>query len=156
MPRRQIISKRQVAPDPRFHDRIVSRFINRIMICGKRSVAQGLVYGAFDLVSDRMKDDPLKIFKKALDNAKPVVETKGRRVGGANYQVPVEVRPTRREALGMRWLIESATERPGHSMRSRLADEIMDAFHGRGGTIKKRDDVHKMADANKAFAHYRW
>jgi small subunit ribosomal protein S7 len=156
MPRRRIVLKREITPDPKFSDRTVARFINRVMKGGKKSVAQQIVYGAFDVIAERVKDDPLKVFKRALENIKPVVETKSRRVGGANYQVPVEVRPNRREALGFRWLILYAGARPGHSMRERLADEIIDAYHVRGASIKKRDDVHKMAEANKAFAHYRW
>lgn len=156
MPRRQLTVKRTVAADGKFNDRSVGRLIQSIMYSGKKSVAEHVVYGSFDIIAEKMKDDPIKIFKRALDNIKPLVETKSRRVGGANYQVPVEVRPTRREALGLRWLIDYATVRPGHSMREKLADEIIDAFNNRGGAIKKREDVHKMAEANKAFAHYRW
>ncbi len=126
------------------------------MKSGKKSVAEGIVYGAFDTVAEKMKDDPIKVFKRALENVKPVIETKSRRVGGANYQVPVEVRPTRREALGLRWLLIAAAGRPGRSMSERLADELLDAYNNRGGAVKKREDVHKMAEANKAFAHYRW
>jgi len=127
-----------------------------VMKDGKKAVAQRIVYGSFDIVAEKMKDDPLRIFKRALENIKPIVETKSRRVGGANYQVPVEVRATRREALGFRWMIRAASERPGHSMQEKLAGEMMDAYNNRGAAIKKREDVHKMAEANKAFAHYRW
>ncbi len=156
MPRRPIIIKRIIAADPKFQDRLVGRLVRTLMKQGKKSIAERTIYGCFDIIAERIKDDPVKVFKRALDNVKPVVETKARRVGGANYQVPVEVRPTRREALGLRWIIDYAQGRPGHSMRERLADEIIDAYHSRGGAIKKRDDVHKMADSNKAFAHYRW
>jgi small subunit ribosomal protein S7 len=156
MPRRPIIVKRTIPGDPKFRDRTVNRLILKVMKQGKRTTAEGIVYGSFDIIAERIKDDPVKVFKRALENVKPVVETKARRVGGANYQVPMEVRPTRREALGLSWIILYAAGRPGHSMRERLADELIDAYHGRGGAMKKRDDVHKMAEANKAFAHYRW
>ncbi|HLG20943.1 MAG TPA: 30S ribosomal protein S7 [Bdellovibrionota bacterium] len=156
MPRRREIATRVREADPKFHDRLVSRFVTTIMRSGKKSVAEHLVYGSFDILAEKMKDDPLRIFKRAIDNIKPVVETKSRRVGGATYQVPMEVRTTRREALGLRWLILAAKSRPGHSMREKLADEVMDAYNNRGAAIKKREDVHKMAEANKAFAHYRW
>jgi small subunit ribosomal protein S7 len=156
MPRRAIIVKRNTSPDAKFNDRLVGRFIRSLMYGGKKSTAEGIVYGSFEIIAERVKDDPLKVFKRAIDNIKPVVETKARRVGGANYQVPVEVRPTRREALGLRWLKEYASARPGRSMMEKMADEIIDAYHSRGGAIKKRDDVHKMAESNKAFAHYRW
>lgn len=156
MARSPLIIRRSWEPDPKFKDRLVTRFVNTVMKGGKKTVAEGIIYGAFDIVAERMKDDPLKVFKRAVENIKPVVETKSRRVGGANYQVPVEIRPTRREALGLRWLIHYAGDRPGKTMAARLADELMDAYNNRGGAIKKREDVHKMADANKAFAHYRW
>ncbi len=156
MPRRRDIPKREVAPDPKFNDRVVARFVNRVMKGGKKSTAERVIYGAFDIIAERIKDDPLRVFKRALENVKPTVETKSRRVGGANYQVPVEVRPGRREALGFRWIMTYATSRPGKSLSERLADEIIDAYHNRGAAIKKRDDVHKMAESNRAFAHYRW
>jgi len=156
MPRRSLNLKHNVPLDPKFHDRVVTRFVRKLMLNGKRSTAESILYGSFDIIAERIKDDPLKVFKRALENVKPLVETKARRVGGANYQVPVEVRPTRKEALGIRWMIDFARERTGRSMESNLADEIIDAYHNRGGAIKKRDDVHKMAEANKAFAHYRW
>lgn len=156
MPRRRDIPKREVAPDAKFNDRVVGRFVNRVMQGGKKSTAERVVYDAFEIIAERIKDDPMRVFKRALENVKPVVETKSRRVGGANYQVPVEVRPSRREALGFRWILSFASARPGKSMSDRLADEIIDAYHNRGAAIKKRDDVHKMAESNKAFAHYRW
>ena len=156
MPRRPVTLRKVVHVDSKFNDRSVSRFVRKLMFSGKKSVAEGIMYGAFDIIAERIKDDPLKVFKRALDNVKPVVETKARRVGGANYQVPVEVRPTRREALGVRWIIDYARVRAGNSMQQKLADELIDAYHNRGGAIKKRDDVHKMAESNKAFAHYRW
>ncbi len=156
MPRRGFTARREIPADPKFADKVVQRFINRVMFSGKKSTAEAIVYGAFDIIAEKVKDDPMRVFKRALENVKPVVETKSRRVGGANYQVPVEVRPTRKEALAFRWLIAYSSARPGHSMRDKLAEEIIDAYNNRGATIKKRDDVHKMADANKAFAHYRW
>lgn len=156
MPRRREVPVRVLPLDPKFKDRLISRFVNTCMREGKKSTAQQIVYGALDIVAEKMKDDPLKVLKRALDNVKPVVETKSRRVGGANYQVPMEVRPSRSEALGIRWLLIGAKGRPGRSMAERLAGELLDAHQGRGASIKKREDVHRMADANKAFAHYRW
>lgn len=156
MPRRRVVAKRKILPDPKFQDRLVSKFVNDLMRKGKKSVAEGICYGAFTVVEDRAKDDPLKLFKKALDNVKPVLEVKSRRVGGATYQVPVEVRQDRRVALGMRWLIQSAASRGEKTMREKLAGEIMDAANNRGAAVKKKEDTHKMAEANKAFAHYRW
>lgn len=156
MPRRPVNLKREVVLDSKFHDRVVARFVRKLMWSGKLSTAEGILYSAFDIIAERIKDDPLKVFKRALENVKPIVETKARRVGGANYQVPVEVRPTRKEALGIRWLIEYSRGRSGRSMEDKLADEIIDAYHNRGGAMKKREDVHKMAESNKAFAHYRW
>src|SRR6185369_7161471 len=143
-------------PDPKFQDRVVSKFVNNLMRKGKKSTGEQIVYGAFEQVEGKLKDDPLKIFKKALDNVKPVVEVKSRRVGGATYQVPVEVRQDRRTALAMRWLTSFSRARGEKTMVERLAAELMDASQGRGGAVKKREDTHRMADANKAFAHYRW
>ena len=156
MPRRRVVEKRKILADPKFQDRLVAKFINDLMRQGKKSTAEQICYGAFDQVELKLKDDPLKVFKKALDNVKPVVEVKSRRVGGATYQVPVEVRQDRRVALAMRWLIEYSRGRGEKTMMEKLAGEIMDAMNFRGAAIKKKDDVHKMAEANKAFAHYRW
>jgi small subunit ribosomal protein S7 len=156
MPRRREVEKRRILPDPKFNDRLVAKFMNDMMRGGKKSVAEKIVYGAFEIVQTKMNDDPLKTFKKALDNVKPVLEVKSRRVGGATYLVPVEVRPDRRMALGMRWLIGYARDRGEKTMAEKLAGEIMDAANNRGNAVKKREDTHKMAEANKAFAHYRW
>ncbi len=156
MPRRREVQKRRILPDPKYQDRLVAKFINDLMKRGKKSTAEQICYGAFTVMEERTKDDPLKLFKKALDNVKPVVEVKSRRVGGATYQVPVEVRQERRVALGMRWLINYSKERGEKTMREKLAGEMMDAANNRGNAVKKRDDTHKMAEANKAFAHYRW
>jgi small subunit ribosomal protein S7 len=156
MPRKGEVRRREVLPDPKFHDRTVAKFINSMMERGKKSTAEGILYGALDLVAARAKEDPLGIFKRALDNVKPVVEVRSRRVGGATYQVPVEVRPNRRLSLGMRWLVQYARSRGEKSMAERLAGEILDAANGRGAAMKKKDDTHRMAEANKAFAHYRW
>lgn len=156
MPRKGTVERREVGPDPIHANPLVQRFVNCIMHEGKKTVAQQAVYGAFDLVRQRTNDDPLKIFKKAVDNVKPVLEVKSRRVGGANYQVPVEVNRNRQTSLSLRWIIGYARERGEKSMRERLAAELIDAANNRGGAIKKRDDTHRMAEANKAFAHYRW
>jgi small subunit ribosomal protein S7 len=156
MPRRREVEKRKILPDPKFQDRLVAKFVNNLMRQGKKSVGEKIIYGAFDQVEQRLKDDPLKIFKKALDNVKPMVEVKSRRVGGATYQVPVEVRQDRRVALAMRWLIDYSKGRGEKTMVEKLAGEIMDAASNRGNAVKKREDTHKMAEANKAFAHYRW
>lgn len=162
MPRKGDVQRRTPAPDPKYSDvpmetrRRISKFINGVMLCGKKSVAESIVYGAFEIVADRMKDDPVKTFDKALSNCRPRLEVRSRRVGGATYQVPVEVRPERAVALAMRWLTLYARARGEKTMRERLAGELMDAASGRGAAVKKREDVHKMADANKAFAHYRW
>jgi small subunit ribosomal protein S7 len=156
MARRRDIPKRKVLPDPRFRDRLVSKFTNVLMVCGKRSTAERIVYGAFDIIGERYKADALDTFRKALDTCKPKIEVKSRRVGGATYQVPVEVRPDRRTALAMRWLALYSRERGEKTMIERLAAELMDASQGRGAAVKKKEDVHRMADANKAFAHYRW
>ena len=156
MARRRDIPKRKILPDPKFRDRLVAKFTNVLMYGGKRSTAEGIVYGAFDVITERYKADALDTFRKALDNVKPVLEVKSRRVGGASYQVPVEVRQDRRVALGMRWLISYAKQRGEKTMEEKLAGEIMDAANNRGNAVKKKEDTHKMAEANKAFAHYRW
>ena len=156
MPRRREVPKRKITPDPKFRDRMVAKFMNVIMIQGKKSTAESIIYGAFDVIQSRYKEDPLEVFRKALDNVKPKLEVKSRRVGGATYQVPVEVRPERRVALAMRWLVMYSRDRGEKTMRERLAAEFVDAAQGRGNAVKKKDDTHKMAEANKAFAHYRW
>jgi len=156
MSRKSFIRKREVLPDPKFHDVVVTKFINTILRQGKRSVAERIFYGSIDLVGEKTGEEGLKVFKKGLENLKPLLEVKSRRVGGANYQVPVEVKPARRQSLASRWLIDAARNRPEHSMAERLAAEIIEASNGRGSAMKKREDVHKMAEANKAFAHYRW
>ena len=156
MPRRREVPKRKITPDPKFRDRMVAKFTNVVMIQGKKSTAEGIVYGAFDVIQSRYKEDPLEVFRKALDAVKPRVEVKSRRVGGATYQVPVEVRPERRVALAMRWITSYARDRGEKTMTERLAAELVEAAQGRGNAVKKKDDTHKMADANKAFAHYRW
>ena len=156
MPRRRVVEKRKILADPKFQDRLVAKFINDLMRQGKKSTAEQILYGAFDQVESKLKDDPLKVFKKALDNVKPVVEVKSRRVGGATYQVPVEIRGDRRLSLGVRWLVQAARKRNGKSMSEKLAAEFVDAMNGLGAAVKRREDTHKMAEANKAFAHYRW
>jgi small subunit ribosomal protein S7 len=156
MPRRREVPKREVLPDPVYNSQLVSKFISGLMQDGKKSTAEGIFYGAMKKVEDRAKDDALKVFKKAIDNIKPALEVKSRRVGGSNYQVPVEVRPARRTSLAIRWLISYSTARGEKTMIDKLAGEILDASNNRGNAIKKREDVHKMAEANKAFAHYRW
>ncbi|HHH30165.1 MAG TPA: 30S ribosomal protein S7 [Polyangiaceae bacterium] len=156
MPRRREVPKRKILPDPKYRDRMVTKFCNVVMKNGKRSTAEQIVYGAFDIIESRYKEDPLEIFRKALDSVKPRVEVKSRRVGGATYQVPVEVRSDRRMALAMRWLVTYSRARGEKTMTERLAAELKEAAEGRGNAVKKREDVHKMADANKAFAHYRW
>lgn len=156
MPRKGQIKVREVAPDPKFHDRTVAKFIDTVMMRGKKSLAERIFYGALDQVAERTKEDGLTVFKRALENVKPAVEVRSRRVGGANYQVPVEVRPVRRTSLGMRWMVLAARGRGEKSMQERLAAEIMEAAANRGGAVKKREDTHRMAEANKAFAHYRW
>jgi small subunit ribosomal protein S7 len=147
---------REVVADPKFHDRAVAKFVNVVMERGKRSVAERILYGALDLVAERTKEDGLTLFKRALDNVRPAVEVRSRRVGGANYQVPVEVRPLRRSSLAMRWLVTAARGRSERSMVERLANEVLEAANNRGGAVKKREDTHRMAEANRAFAHYRW
>jgi small subunit ribosomal protein S7 len=156
MPRRREVPKRKILPDPKYQDRMVTKFMNGIMTRGKKQVAEHILYGAFDAIERRTKEDPLKVFKKALESVKPAVEVRSRRVGGATYQVPVEVRPERRVSLAMRWLIGFARTRGEKTMQEKLASELIEASLGRGNAIKKREDVHKMAEANKAFAHYRW
>ena len=156
MPRRRVAAKRQILPDPKYHDKLVTKFINKIMWEGKKSKAESIVYNSFARIEKDTKSDPLKVFRTALDNIKPVIETKSRRVGGSTYQVPVEVKPDRRVSLAMRWLIGFARDRKEHSMEERIAAELMDAANNRGSAIKKKEDTHKMAEANKAFAHYRW
>ncbi len=156
MPRRREVPKRVIHPDPKFGDRLVSKFVSVVMQHGKKSTAENIIYGAFDQVEEKTQEDPIKVFKRALENVKPQVEVRSRRVGGANYQVPVEVRPERRVALAFRWLREYAAARGERTMRDQLAAEILEAAAGRGGAVKKKDDTHRMAEANKAFAHYRW
>lgn len=156
MPRKGRVERREVPPDPKYNDVLLQKFINCVMRKGKKSVAEKIVYGALDIIKDRTKDDPLKIFKQAVENVKPVLETRPRRVGGATYQVPIEVRPERRTSLAIRWIIQYARERNERTMKERLAAELLDAFHNRGAAIKKKEDTHRMAEANKAFAHYRW
>jgi small subunit ribosomal protein S7 len=156
MPRKGGVVKRPVTPDLKYNDALVSRFINGLMRKGKKGTAQRVFYGALDILGQRTKEDPLKVFHQAMDNVKPLIEVKSRRVGGATYQVPVEVRHDRRISLAIRWLINYAKNRPDKSMVGKLAGEFMDAAANRGGAIKKREDTHKMAEANKAFAHYRW
>ena len=156
MPRKGQVRVREINPDPKFHDRTVAKFINSVMERGKKSVAEGIFYGALVAVAERAKEDGLVVFKRALENVRPAVEVRSRRVGGANYQVPVEVRPVRRTSLGMRWLVQAARARGEKSMQDRLAAEILEAAANRGGAVKKREDTHRMAEANRAFAHYRW
>ena len=156
MARRRVAKKREIVPDPKYKDRVIAKFMNDLMLDGKKSTAEGIMYGAFDLIEEKLKDDPVKIFKKALNNVKPNLEVRSRRVGGATYQVPVEVRPERRQTLASRWIVSYCKARPGRTMREKLAAELMDAAENRGGAIKKREDVHKMAEANKAFSHFRW
>ncbi|HZO15830.1 MAG TPA: 30S ribosomal protein S7 [Polyangiaceae bacterium] len=156
MPRRREVPKRKILPDPLYKDKLVAKFINTIMLGGKKATAESILYGAFDIIRDRFKQEPIEVFRKALDNVKPKLEVKSRRVGGATYQVPVEVRPERRVALAMRWLVGYARSRGEKTMRERLAAEFVDASNNRGAAVKKREDTHKMADANRAFAHYRW
>ena len=156
MPRRREVPKRDILPDPKSGSQDVAKFVNVLMMSGKKSVAESTIYRAFDQIKSKSGKDPLEVFSQAVNNVKPMVEVKSRRVGGANYQVPVEVRPIRRAALAMRWIRESARKRSEKSMGARLAGELMEAAEGRGGAVKKREEVHRMADANKAFAHYRF
>jgi len=156
MPRRGLIARREVVADPLYQSGLVTKFINCMMYGGKRSVSQQIMYGAMSVVQEKTQDDPLKVVKKAVDNVKPSLEVKSRRVGGSNYQVPVEVNPARRTSLALRWIIGFARKRPERTMMQKLANELLDAANLRGGAVKKREDTHKMAEANKAFAHYRW
>jgi len=156
MPRRGHIPHRDVVPDSKYNEKVVTKFINTVMSDGKKSTAERIVYGALEIIHQKTKDDPMKVFKKALSNVRPAIEVKSRRVGGSTYQVPVEVRPERRNALGLRWITSFAQSRRGQSMIDKLAAELFDAAENRGEAVKKREDVHRMAEANKAFAHYRW
>ncbi|AJQ97596.1 30S ribosomal protein S7 [Gynuella sunshinyii] len=156
MPRRRVVAKREVLPDPKFGNQQLAKFMNHVMVSGKKSVAEKIVYGALDKVAERTDKDPVEVFEGALESVAPMVEVKSRRVGGATYQVPVEVRPSRREALAMRWLVDAARKRGEKSMALRLAGEMLDAAEGKGSAVKKREDVHRMAEANKAFSHYRF
>ena len=157
MPRRRTAVKREVLPDPKFNNKLVTRFVNSLMEHGKKSTAEKIFYGSVDEIAEKVKgEDPINVFKTALDNIKPMVEVKSRRVGGANYQVPIDVRPERRTALAIRWLLIAARERNEKTMERRLAGELMDAFKKQGAAVKKREDTHRMAEANKAFSHYRW
>ncbi|MCL2496487.1 MAG: 30S ribosomal protein S7 [Clostridiales bacterium] len=156
MPRRGNVAKIEVLPDPVHNSKVLTKFINQIMLDGKKGVSEGIVYGAFDIIQQKTGNDPMDVFNNAMKNVMPVLEVKARRVGGANYQVPVEVRAERRQALGIRWLVMYARKRGGHSMQEKLAGELMDAANNVGAAVKKREDTHKMAEANRAFAHYRW
>ena len=156
MPRRRVAAKREILPDPKFGNVTLAKFMNHVMVGGKKSLAERIIYGALDLIEERMKRDPVDVFEEALANVAPMVEVKSRRVGGATYQVPVEVRSSRQQALAMRWLLDYARKRGEKSMPQRLAGELIDACQGRGAAVKKREDVHRMAEANKAFSHYRF
>ena len=156
MPRRRVVAKREILPDPLYNSQLVTKFVNTVMERGKKSLAESILYGALNKVAEKTQDDPMKAFKKAIENVKPALEVKSRRVGGSTYQVPVEVRPNRRTSLAIRWLNEYAEQRGEKTMREKLAAEFLDAANLRGGAVKKREDTHRMAEANKAFAHYRW
>ena len=156
MPRRREVPEREIIPDSKYNSKLVSKFIRSIMRDGKKSTAEAILYGAFDLIEKKVDDPPVKIFEQALDNVKPVIEVKSRRVGGSTYQVPTEIRPSRRTALGIRWIINYARSRSEKGMTAKLAGELLDAANNRGSSVKKKEDTHKMADANKAFAHFRW
>ncbi|KFZ30045.1 30S ribosomal protein S7 [Pseudidiomarina salinarum] len=156
MPRRRVIGQRKILPDPKFGSELLAKFINVVMVDGKKSVAEHIIYGALEIMAEKSKKEHLEVFEVALDNVRPTVEVKSRRVGGSTYQVPVEVRPVRRNALAMRWLVDAARTRGEKSMAQRLAGEMLDASENKGSAVKKREDVHRMAEANKAFAHYRW
>ena len=156
MPRRKVVSKRPVLPDPKYSDALITRCVNVIMREGKKSLAQRVVYGALDVIRERTDEDPLQVFKRAVDNVKPVLEVRSRRVGGSTYQIPVDVNPDRRIALSMRWIVGSARSRGERGMVRRLAAELLDAYNNTGNAVKKKEDTHRMAEANKAFAHYRW
>jgi small subunit ribosomal protein S7 len=156
MPRRREVPKREVLPDTRHRSRLVTKFVNKLMFDGKKQTAQRIMYGAMDSIKERTGEDPLRVFEKAMDNVRPSIEVKSRRVGGSTYQVPVDIRPERRQALAMRWLISYARNRGEKTMADKLASELLDAAAGRGSSVKKKEDTHRMAEANKAFAHYRW
>ena len=156
MPRKGPVAKRDVLPDPIYNSKVVTKVVNAIMLDGKKGTAQTILYKAFDIIKERTNEDPMNIFEKAMENIKPALEVKSRRVGGSNYQVPIEVSPARSQALAIRWLVKYARERGGKGMAENLASELIDASNGTGGAVKKREDTHKMAEANKAFAHYRW
>lgn len=156
MPRRRVVGQRKILPDPKFGSELLAKFINIVMVDGKKSVAERIIYGALDIVAEKSDKDHLEVFEEALDNIRPSVEVKSRRVGGSTYQVPVEVRPVRRNTLAMRWMVDAARSRGEKSMAQRLAGEMLDASQNKGSAVRKREDVHRMADANKAFAHYRW
>ncbi|HNQ77513.1 MAG TPA: 30S ribosomal protein S7 [Acidobacteriota bacterium] len=156
MPRKAYVAKREVPPDPLYGSTLITTIVNKIMVQGKKAVAESIVYGALDIIKNKKNDDPLKILHKAIDNVKPNLEVKSRRVGGATYQVPIEVRADRKLSLALRWIIENARKKKEKTMMANLASELMDAYEEKGDSIKKRDDTHKMAEANKAFAHYRW
>jgi len=156
MPRRREVPKRVILPDPKYNDKLIAKFMNSIMVDGKKGLAEKILYDSFDIIEDKLKDDPVSVFKKAIENVRPMLEVKSRRVGGSTYQVPIEVRHDRRQALAIRWIISFAKKRPEKSMDQKLAAELMDASANRGGSVKKKDDTHKMAEGNKAFAHDRW
>jgi small subunit ribosomal protein S7 len=156
MPRKREVRKREILPDPKYRDVMIAKFINGIMRKGKKSVAEGIFYGALNLIKERTQSDPIKIFSQAMDHVKPMIEVRPRRVGGATYQVPVEVRPSRKTSLAIRWIIGYAKQRSEKTMKEKLSAELIDAANNRGASVKKREDTHKMAEANKAFAHYRW
>jgi len=156
VPRKGHVTVREVLPDPLYNSIVVTKLVNNIMLDGKKGVAQKIVYGAFDIIKEKTSQDPMEVFKKALENVMPVLEVKARRVGGANYQVPIEVRPERRQTLGLRWIVQFSRSRNDKTMKERLAGELLDAANSMGGAYKKKEDIHKMADANRAFAHYRW
>lgn len=156
MPRRRVVAKREILPDPKYGNTTLAKFMNHVMVSGKKSIAEKIVYGALDIVKEKLNRDPIEVFDEALSNIAPMVEVKSRRVGGATYQVPVEVRPSRRTALAMRWLVDYSRGRGEKSMPQRLAGEVIDASQSKGSAVKKREDVHRMADANKAFSHYRF
>jgi len=156
MPRRREVPERPIIPDPKYNSKLAAKFINAIMRDGKKSTAESILYGALSIIEGKMKDSPMKVFEQALDNVRPVIEVKSRRVGGSTYQVPTDIRPTRRTALGIRWIITYAKGRSERDMVAKLAGELMDASQGRGASVKKKEDTHKMAEANKAFAHFRW
>ncbi len=156
MPRRGNVAKIEVLPDPVYHSKVLTKFINQMMLDGKKGTAEAIVYGAFDIIREKTGSDPMDVFNAAMKNVMPILEVKARRVGGANYQVPIEVRADRKQALGIRWIVLFSRKRSGHSMQEKLAGELMDAANNTGAAVKKREDTHKMAEANKAFAHYRW